>query len=300
MGIPEKPRIVRGDPVSNILFNAMASPCELLVESADKDVLATLAQTSFNEVKRIEARYSRYLKDNLCYAINNANGEPVQIDDECYRLLNFADECFRASDGLFDLTSGVLRKVWHFDGSSKIPDQSEIDKLKAKIGWEKVTYDFEKIQMPAGMEIDFGGIGKEYAVDKVASICLELNPAVSVVVNFGGDIQITRPRQGNKAWAIGIENPQVQESAKGVINIVSGALATSGDARRFLLHKGQRYSHILNPQTGWPVSNAPRSVTVAAAQCIQAGCLATIALLQGPQAEEFLDAQHVKYWCIRE
>jgi len=302
MGQQTLPRVERGELFHKISFSAMASPCELLVEIGDDDnqKLNALADAAFFEVQRIEQKFSRYRRDNLCFRINNANGKKVSIDDECFRLFEFANECFIASEGLFDITSGVLRKAWHFDGSHRIPQQKLIDELLKKIGWQKVDYDKEYLKMPAGMEIDFGGIGKEYAVNRVAQLCSELDSSISIVINFGGDIQITRPQKNNKAWHIGIENPDIENSAQGVLKIVSGALATSGDAKRFLLHKGKRYGHILNPRTGWPVTGAPRSITVAAQQCIQAGCLATMALLQGKYAEDFLKAQNVNYWCVWE
>lgn len=279
----------------------MASPCDLLIEAAPEvsDLqLQALADIAFGEARRIEQKFSRYREDNLCFAINHSNGKPVAIDEECYRLLEFANECYTASEGLFDLTSGVLRKVWRFDGGNQIPRQKQIDELLSKIGWQKVDYTNEYLCMPEGMEIDFGGIGKEYAVSRVAQLCSENQGDLSIVVNFGGDIQITRPRHNNQLWTIGIENPDIENRAQGILKIVSGALATSGDARRFLLHNGRRYGHILNPRTGWPVINGPRSVTVAAQHCVQAGCLATMALLQGKYAEDFLKAQNVKYWCV--
>lgn len=301
MGQQSSPRVERGENFHKISFSAMASPCELLVEAVDtvNDLaLSALSKSVYSEVQRIENKFSRYRRDNLCSAINNAKGKKIAIDDECFRLFEFASECFLASEGLFDITSGVLRKAWVFDGSSRIPEQKIIDDLLTLIGWQKVTYSADCLQMPAGMEIDFGGIGKEYAVNRAAQLCMEFDKKLSVVVNFGGDIQITRPRANGQAWFIGIENPDKENTSQGVLKIVSGALATSGDARRFLLHEGKRYSHILNPKTGWPIVGAPRSVTVAAPQCIQAGCLATMALLQGESAEEFLKAQNINYWCV--
>jgi len=87
--------------------------------------------------------------------------------------------------------------------------------------------------------------------------------------------------------------------AAGILELSAGALATSGDMNRYLLKSGVRYSHILNPQTGWPVVDPPRAITVAAATCIEAGTLATMAMLQGERAEKFLKAEGVRAWCIR-
>ena len=280
-------------------FSAMASPCELLIETSDKQLAKHLTLLALNEAQRIEHKFSRYRHDNLLHQINQAQGRPTLIDDETYRLLTFANTCFELSNGLFDLSSGVLRKAWKFDGSDQIPTTKQVTALMPFIGWEKVQFNPESINLPAGMELDFGGIGKEYAVDSVAKLCLGHAPDTSVVVNFGGDIQVTRPKKRNQDWHIGIESLHDESAAVKILKIKHGGLATSGDARRFLLKDGVRYSHILNPKTGYPVVNAPRSVTVVASHCIQAGLLATLALLQGSAAEQFLQNQQIQYWCYR-
>lgn len=272
-------------------FSAMASPCEFLIDTSDENLVETLADLGVREVKRIEQKFSRYVNNNLCYNINNANGEIVGIDDECYKLLSYADTCFDLSDGMFDLTSGVLRKAWTFDGSDRIPTQKSIDAVLPFIGWTKVSFDQSTIQMNPGMEIDFGGVGKEYAVSLVAEQFRHHFPTVSCLINLGGDIQITRARNDHQCWYVGIEN-SVQ-----AIALKEGALATSGDAKRYLLKNGKRYSHILNPKTGWPILNGPASITVYSPLCVQAGSLATLALLHGIHAEDFLKEQDVQYWC---
>ncbi|MEP1446456.1 MAG: FAD:protein FMN transferase [Paraglaciecola sp.] len=277
----------------------MASPCELLVETQDPLLANHLTSLAYLEAKRIEQKFSRYLSDNLMSTINKSEGTPIAIDNEVFRLLEFAETCFQLSAGMFDITSGVLRQAWKFDGSDNLPAPKVVEALMPFIGWGKVKYDQTSITLDKGMELDFGGIGKEYAVDCVAKVCAEYATTTSVVVNFGGDIQVTRPRQNKQPWLIGIESPEDDNGSTKVLKIVSGGLATSGDARRYLLKDGKRYSHILNPETGYPIENAARSVSVAAPYCIQAGLLATLALLQGANAEAFLQEQGVKFWCYR-
>ena len=148
------------------------------------------------------------------------------------------------------------------------------------------------------MEIDLGGIGKEYAVDSTVKLIKEITD-VSFLVNFGGDIACPFSRKNNTPWVIGVDDPtQTGEASIGKINLYQGGLATSGDARRFLLKDGVRYSHILNPKTGYPIINAPRSITVISDTCIEAGMLSTFAMLEGNKATEFLSEQDVKFWCI--
>ena len=149
-----------------------------------------------------------------------------------------------------------------------------------------------------GMEIDFGGIGKEYAVDSCVQVATKIAPKCSVLVNFGGDIAVSHPRQNQPYWFVGIEHPNPEKDSQLSVTIAQGGLATSGDARRYLIKDGIRYSHVLNPQTGYPVTGAPRSVTVAGENCTQAGLLATLALLQGDQAEIFLEKQGTTHWCL--
>jgi thiamine biosynthesis lipoprotein len=147
------------------------------------------------------------------------------------------------------------------------------------------------------MEIDLGGIGKEYAVDRAAALVRPLS--TKCLLNFGGDLLALGPQGAGAPWRVGIESVTAEATAAKHIELRVGALATSGDARRFLLKDGQRYGHILDPKTGWPVAGAPRSVTVAAATCTEAGMLATLALLQGADAERFLEAQGVQFWALR-
>jgi thiamine biosynthesis lipoprotein len=149
------------------------------------------------------------------------------------------------------------------------------------------------------MQIDFGGIGKEYAVDQAVLVAARACGASSLV-NFGGDLAVTRPRSDGRPWRVGIEGPGASgRSASTLIELRRGALATSGDTHRFVVADGTRYSHILDPRSGWPVRDAPRSVTVAAATCTQAGMLTTLAVLQGANAEEFLAAEGVPHWIRR-
>ncbi|ACV25682.1 FAD:protein FMN transferase [Kangiella koreensis] len=280
-------------------FTAMAGPCEVIIETSDQELAEKVTKAIADEAWRIESTFSRYRADNIIYRINNADGEPVEVDAETARLLDFADLCFEVSDGMFDITSGLLGKIWKFDGSSNIPDQKDIDRLLPKIGWEKVSWSNPMLQMPAGMALDFGGIGKEYAVDSAAQLARQITE-LPILINFGGDIVATAPPASRQHWLIGIEPLALgQNSVPPQVALKHGGVATSGDSKRFLQHKGRVLSHVLNPKTGWPVADAPASVTVLANNCTQAGMLSTLAMLQGPGAEEFLATQEVEHWIQR-
>ena len=146
------------------------------------------------------------------------------------------------------------------------------------------------------MEIDFGGIGKEYAVDAAVELATLIAPELSCLVNFGGDVAVNRQRQDGEPWRVGVEAVRRAGSAAGLIELRRGGLATSGDTRRFVLRGGDRYSHILDARTGWPVRDAPHSITVAANTCTQAGTLTTLAMLQGARARSYLERSGVRHW----
>jgi len=275
----------------------MGSPCELVCESHKRSEAVELAHLVAREAWRIEDKFSRYLDGNIIADINSAAGRPVDVDAETAELLNFANTLYELSEGRFDVTSGVLRRAWVFDGGDNIPDQVQIDGLLSKVGWQRVCWQPPALTMAAGMEIDLGGIGKEYAVDRCASM-VRAQGESPCLVNFGGDLVATDAPRQRRRWKVAIEGDS-EDTPERIIELKHGALATSGDARRFLLKEGVLYSHILNPLTGWPVPDAPRSVTVAAASCTQAGMISTLAMLEGNAAEEFLEAQDVRYWCRR-
>lgn len=278
-------------------FRAMASPCEILMAACAEVDAKKLALLAFNEVKRIEQKFSRYRDDNIVFKINNSHGERIEIDDEVHRLLMFSDQCYQASEGLFDITSGVLRRVWTFDCSDKLPNVADIDKHLPLVGWNRVEWDGQSICLKADMELDFGGVGKEYAVDRVLLLLTEAK-SLPYLVNLGGDIATNGALFPDHEWRVGIEVIS-NNGVNKVLHLKEGAIATSGDSRRYLLSEGTRYSHILNPQTGWPIENAPHSITVMASSCVQAGMLSSLALLQGEKAEGFLDEMDVTYWSQR-
>ncbi len=275
----------------------MACPCEIIIETENEVRAIEAFNQAYDEVKRIETKFSRYNSQSVISHINNSE-EPFPLDAETAQLFDLARHCFEISDGLFDVTSGILRRVWRFDGSANIPSQSEIDTLLPFIGFDKLKIENSVLIMPNGFEIDFGGIGKEYAVDavfeKIAEIIKE-----PYLVNFGGDLRVSGRRNNNRGWGVAIQTPDIESKSDGIIEIFSGAITTSGDATRYLLKDGIRYSHILNPKTGWPVKNPPRSVTIAATNCLQAGILSTLAMLMGEECEAFLRDENIKSWVIR-
>jgi thiamine biosynthesis lipoprotein len=294
---PEFEVTPREGGIAAVCFVAMASPCELLLEKADAHTAQEMGRVAAQEAWRIEAKFSRYRPESIISVINRSRSHAVVVDGETAALIDYAAQCHTLSDGRFDITSGVLRRCWTFDGSDRLPEPAAVAALLPLIGFEKIGWQSPRITLPAGMEIDFGGIGKEYAVDRVLAL-VAARFAGAALVNFGGDLAASRaPAAG--PWQVGVERPDTEREARLLLELSRGGLATSGDTHRFLLRDGVRYGHILDPRSGWPVPDTPRSVTVAAPSCVEAGMLATFAMLQGIGAESFLEDQGLRHWCLR-
>jgi len=278
----------------------MGGPCEVLVETEHEHEARQVAEAVCAAAARIESKYSRYLPDNIVARINSGMGAPTTVDDETANLLDFAAQVHQLSEGLFDITSGVLRRAWTFDGSGRVPRPEDIAALLPMVGWSKARWVRPTLTLLPGMQIDFGGIAKEYAVDQAAQAAASVS-ASAVLVNFGGDLAVTRARHGDQAWRVGIEGIDAHEGAAArLVDLSAGALATSGDTYRYIKSGGHRLPHILDPRSGWPVSDAPRTVTVAAPSCTQAGTLSTLAMLKGAGAEAFLESEGVRFWIQRD
>lgn len=278
-------------------FAAMGSQCEIRLIAANAYLAQQSANVAIQEVRRIECKYSRYRSDSVLSQINQASGyQAIAIDQETHELINYADTLYQLSSGLFDISSGVLRQVWDFK-QARIPHTEKIESCLNNLGWDKVRFDEKQIYLSqTGMEIDFGGIAKEYAVDRVAKLLEELG-CTHALVNLGGDIRAIGTQLDGQAWVIGIQNPRLEKLTCASISITQGALATSGDYERFFEIDGVRYCHLLNPKTGFPVRYW-QSVSILAPLAIAAGSIASIAMLMEEKAITWLQQQHVAYFAI--
>ena len=270
----------------------MAAENELQLWSPQAANAQRAAEAAIADVRRIEAKYSRYLPDSVTTRINDAaGGKAVAIDAETAALLRYADHCFDLSGGRFDVTSGVLRRAWDFKRKPpQLPAATALADATRLVDWASVEWSGECIRLPrVGMEIDFGGIGKEYAADRAATICID-HGIRHGLVNLAGDVRVLGPQPDGTPWRAGIRHPRVDGVAIAAFDLAEGGLATSGDYERYFDLGGKRYCHILDPRTGRPVTHW-QSVSVAAPLCVVAGSCATIAMLRGEGATAFLDAQ---------
>jgi len=268
----------------------MGTPCEIQLLANTGEVARRAAEAAMADVARLEARYSRYRNDSFLSEINRvaAAGGRISVDDETAGLLNYAATCHEQSGGLFDITSGILRRAWRFD-SGALPDQGLIDELLVKVGWDKVVWQPPVLEFPLpGIELDFGGVVKEYAADRAAGLCWSAGIRHGMI-NLGGDIKVLGPRADGSPWRIGIRHPREKDSLLQTLELSSGAMASSGDYERCLTIEGVRYGHILNPRTGWPVRQLA-SVSVIADFCVVAGSASTIAMLKEAEGPAWLES----------
>jgi FAD:protein FMN transferase len=273
----------------HVSFKGMGSPCEVRLYGDDEAETQAILAAAQGEVLRLEAKYSRYREASLATRINRSAGNPagVEVDAETARLLDYAESCWRQSEGGFDATSGILRRAWRFE-AGRVPAQAEIAALLPLVGWEKLRWRAPQLVLPrAGMELDFGGFVKEYAADRVAELCRRRG-ARHGLVDLGGDLAIVGPHPDGKPWRVGIRDPRAPHRALGSLPVGWGGVATSGDYERGMTVAGVRYGHILDPRTGWPVRGLA-AVTVVAPHCLVAGTLTTMALLRGAAGGAWLD-----------
>ncbi|MCC7114075.1 MAG: FAD:protein FMN transferase [Burkholderiales bacterium] len=273
-------------------FRAMASSHEIVLGAGDALHAARTAEAMIADVQRIEAKYSRFRHGSLVSRINRAAGAAaVSMDAETAALLDYADTCHRASGGRFDITSGALSELWEFRRDPpRVPGADEIARALALVGWPSVERDHRSVRLPrAGMRIDLGGIGKEYAADRAAAIGIDGGIAHGCV-NLGGDVRVWGGRPDGGPWRIGIRDPDGGRDPIATLDRFDGAVATSGDYERGFVVDGVRYGHVIDATDGRPVMHW-RSVSVAAPLCVVAGSGATVAMLLGHDAPAWLAAQ---------
>ncbi|MBV1876939.1 MAG: FAD:protein FMN transferase [Pseudomonadales bacterium] len=279
-------------------FRAMGSPCEFRFYGPRKCILDAAAKRCFDHIQTLEQKYSRYISTSLLQEINQyAATRTVAIDPETYFLLQYSQACFEQSDGLFDITSGVLRKIWHTT-MTRLPSEAMRQACMRNIGFEKLNYDSTSIRFAATeMEIDLGGVVKEYAADTALNIAKETGVKAGVI-NLGGDLCCFGTCPFSNTWQIGIAHPEDHNQAIRQIKLAEGAISTSGNYERFYLVEGKRYSHLMDPRSGWPIQGLI-SVTVIAPQAVVAGSLSSIAMLHSkPAALTWLYSLGIEFLAI--
>ncbi len=280
-------------------FRALGGPAELQVAAPDEDTAHEWFRSAVNEIDRIEIKYSRYRPGSLISRINGcAGGDAVACDGETLGLFEVADALYRQSEGRFDLSSGVWRRLWNFrDPQGALPTQAQCAELAPLVGWDKVERAAGLVRLPSpGMQLDLGGIGKEYAVDRCAVLLMEAG-ARHALVNLAGDLRAIGTKPDGQAWMLGIQHPERPGALIAELPLRDGALATSGDYERCIWRNGQRYGHLLDARSGWPVQHW-RSVSVRAPSALMAGGLSTVAMLMEAQGLDLLHQAGVDFLAV--
>ena len=264
----------------------MGCPCEIGVFSPEPDFAQAAIAEVKTEVHRLDRKYSHFKNDSYISKLQTSARQPdgVTVDNETSALLEYAAMQFKLSDGLFDITAGRLTRLWH--KRDELPSPASIDAALESTGWTKLKWAGRRLIIPEGMQLELGGVVKEYAADR-AAILLRRKKVYSAFVELGGDIHVTGARPDGKPWNMGVRKPDYQrqrtDTAMAGIAISSGGLATSGDYERSNLINGKRYGHIINPKNGLPVESF-QSVSVLAPSCLLAGSMSTLAMLLGKEA----------------
>ena len=266
-------------------FNAMGCPCEIQYRCTEPPQAESFKTAALEWVNHFEHTYTRFKDDSLVSKINQAAGKDwVAIDAEAEALFDLCDQFHFITQGLFDPTALPLLKLWDYKAKNpRIPSQAEIDEAKDLVGWNLVEREPGKIRLcKSGMGIDLGGIGKEYAVDRVSLIARDFG-ITDILINFGGDIAALGKPPKYSHWHIGIEDPGKPGTCWGSLALTDLCVASSGDYRRYFEIDGKRFGHMVDHRKGYPIANKVRHTSIVARTCTEAGILATAACLLGEE-----------------
>jgi thiamine biosynthesis lipoprotein len=274
-------------PLRRLKFRAMATDCEVQYTAPRGDAQASGFESAAEGwVHAFEAKYSRFQPTSLVSRINDAAGkEWVPVDPETEGLLSMCDTLHFMTRGILDPSALPLLRIWNWKAIPPVvPSAAAIAEALRLVGWSKVRREPGRVFLPErGMALDFGGFGKEYAVDIVSLIAKD-HGITDSMVDFGHDIRAAGAPPGRPAWHIGLEDPQKPGTWWSSIGLTGKSIASSGDYIRCFTLAGRRYGHIVDPRTGWPVANGCTQATVIADTCLQAGMLSTSAFVLGIEA----------------
>jgi thiamine biosynthesis lipoprotein len=272
-------------PLRYLRWPALGTKCEVQYVCADEAAAKNFEGAVTGWVGAFEAKYSRFRPDSLVSRINSAAGRDwVEVDAEMERFLDLSNSLHFLTQGLLDVTALPLMRLWDYKAAvPRIPTAAEIAAARRLVGWKRVERTPGRVRLPeAGMAIDFGGWGKEYAVDVVAEIARD-HRITCALVDFGHDLHAIGAAPGKPGWHIGLEDPTRPGIACwGSLAVTNHGVASSGDYLRGFTVNGVRYGHIVDPRTGFPVAHGARQVTVIAPTCLQAGILSTTAFIMEP------------------
>lgn len=265
----------------------MGSRFDITVVSENEEVGYINIDEASAEIARIEKLISAWDPESETSLINkNAGITPVKVSAELFMLIERAITYSEITDGAFDISYASLDEVWKFDGTMiRRPSDKEIENSIAKIGYEKIVLDSAAQTVflkQRGMKISFGAVGKGYAADKTKELLVS-KQVVAGIINAAGDLTTWGTKANGEKWVIGIANPIGHDRIFSWLPVVESSVATSGNAQKYVLFDGKKYSHIIDPRTGWP-STGIKSVSIFAKSAELCDALATAVFIMGKDA----------------
>lgn len=275
-------------PFFRFRFQALGTSNEILFAAPSRARAAAFREEALRWLCGFEARFSFFLEGSFVSRINAvAGGDWTATDADADELLALCDWYHWKTEGVFDPTAGPLLDLWRRAGAAgRMPAPGDVQAALALTGWRRVERERGRARLPVrGMRIDLGGIGKEYAADRLCAEARERGIA-DVLVNLGNDLRVSGSPPEGGAWRIGLEHPERPGATWSSVAVDEGGFCCSGDYLRFVMIGGVRCGHIVDPRTGYPARAGCRAAWVAAPSCTEAGVLSTAAVVVG--AEEAL------------
>ena len=262
----------------------MGTAFEITVVAPNEAIGYAHIDEAISEIQRIEKIISSWDADSETSLVNkNAGIRAVRVSDELYGLIKRALKIAEITNGAFDITYASIDKVWKFDGTMhSFPTESQIKKSIEKIGYQKILLDAEAKTVfltEKGMKIGFGGIGKGYAADKAKELLMSKR-VKGGLINASGDLTTWGTKVTGEKWMVGIANPLSKEKVFGWLPVIESAVATSGNYEKFVVFKGEKYAHIIDPRTGYPTKGIS-SVSIFAKKAELCDALATAVFVMG-------------------
>lgn len=259
----------------------MGTIVEIKVADKDSQKAKRAINKAFAEIEKVNSLMSTYIEESEV-SILNREGE-AQVSKETLEVIRGAVKISSLSQGAFDITVKPLLDLWkRVKSERKLPTREEIEKILPLVSFNNIEINGERVKFKVpGMKIDLGGIAKGYAVDK-ATDALKKEGIGNALISAGGDIYVLGLRSNKEPWTIGIQHPRERNKILEKIKLTNKAVTTSGDYERYFMLNRVRYSHIVNPKTGYPVSEVPSSVSIIAQNCTLADGLATACFVLGP------------------
>lgn len=264
----------------------MGSRFELTAVSENEALAKEAIHAGIAEIKRIESLISSWDSNSqTSNVIRNAGIKPVKVDQELFNLIRRSIKISNLTHGAFDISYASMDKIWKFDGSMKVmPDSASVKASVSKINYENIILDAKQQTVflkEKGMKIGFGAIGKGYAANKALALMAKMN-LDGALVNASGDLISWGKDEGDKDWKIGISNPKNKDQIYSWLTIGETAVVTSGNYEKFVEFDGVKYSHIIDPRSGYPVKGLS-SVTIICPNAELADALATSVFVLGKE-----------------